>query len=150
MLKAYDFFFTFRGDTTMILSVSFGVLSGAWLNYQTGLMTTSDLPLPHIIMWPSSTMFGFLLLRTMIGFFFILLTRQISKGLSYSVLCAILKEDEDKLKKSENTWKNKHKTIVELGCKYVTCAMIGFDISYLMPQLFRFLKIERPTFFTEI
>ncbi|CAH1124432.1 unnamed protein product [Ceutorhynchus assimilis] len=139
-----------RGDTTMILSVCVGVLIGAWLNYQTGQMTSSDLSLPYIIMWPSWTMFGCLLLRTLIGFALVLLTRQLCKSLSYSFICALLKEDETKLKKSENTLQNKHKTIVDLGCKYVTCGMIGFNLVYLIPLLFRLLKIERPTFFTEL
>ncbi|XP_030753286.1 sphingosine-1-phosphate phosphatase 2-like [Sitophilus oryzae] len=139
-----------RGDTTMIISVCVGVLTGAWLNYQSGFMTTSDLPLPRVIMWPSWTMWGCLVLRTLIGFFFVFLTRQITKPLSYSFICTILKKDEQELKQSENTWANKHKTIAELGCKFVTCAMIGFNIMYLLPQLFKFLRIERPTFFTEI
>lgn len=134
----------------MILSVCVGVLVGAWLNYQTGLMTSSDLPLPRLIMWPSWSMFGCILLRTAIGFFFVLLTRQLFQSVTYSFICMLLKEDESKLKQSENTLQNKHKTIVELGCKYVTCAMIGFNILYVLPQLFRFFRIERPTFFTEI
>ncbi|KAF7272713.1 hypothetical protein GWI33_014525 [Rhynchophorus ferrugineus] len=139
-----------RGDTTMIISVCVGALMGAWLNYQTGLMTSSNLPVPHVIMWPSLTMWGCLVLRTIIGFFFVFLTRQIVKHFSYSFICALLKQDEEQLKKSENTLENKHKTIAELGCKYVTCAMIGFNILYLLPQLFRLLRIERPRFFTEI
>ncbi|XP_066260883.1 sphingosine-1-phosphate phosphatase 2-like [Euwallacea similis] len=139
-----------RGDTTMILSVCIGVLVGAWLNYQTGLMTKSNLPLPRMIMWPSWSMLGCMVLRTGIGFFFVLLTRQVFKSISYSFICMLLKEDETRLKQTENTLQNKHKTIVELGCKYVTCGMIGFNILYTLPQLFRLLRIERMTFFTEI
>lgn len=134
----------------MILSVCVGVLIGAWLNYQTGLMTISDLPLPHIIMWPSWSMFGCLLVRTLLGILCVFLTRQVFTSLSYSFICMLLKQDEIKLKQSANTLQNKHKTLVELGCKYITCAMIGFNILYTLPQVFRFLKIERPTFFTEI
>ncbi|KAJ8967489.1 hypothetical protein NQ314_002803 [Rhamnusium bicolor] len=139
-----------RGDTTMILSVCVGIHIGAWLNYQTGLMTPTELSAPYIIMWPSYTMLGCLVLRTIIGFACVLLTKQICTSATYQFLCALLREDVDNLKKSENTLQNKHKTIVELGCKYVYCAMIGFNTLYLLPQLFRFLRIERPTFFTEI
>lgn len=139
-----------RGDTTMILAVCIGILTGSWLNYQTGLMTVSNLPLPHMIMWPSWSMFGCLLLRTIIGFFFVFLTRQVFKSISYSFMCALLKQDGEKLKRSENNWQNKHKTIVDLGCKFITYGMIGFTMLYLLPQLFRFLRIERPTFCTEI
>ncbi|XP_044271390.1 sphingosine-1-phosphate phosphatase 1-like [Tribolium madens] len=139
-----------RGDTTMILSVCVGIHCGAWLNYQLGIMTTSDLTPPYAIMWPSYTMLGCTILRTIIGFALVLLTRSVSKSASYNFICAILKEDVDVLKKSDNSLTNKHKTIVDLGCKYITCGMIGFNALYLIPQLFRYLRIERPTFFTEI
>lgn len=134
----------------MILSVCVGIHIGAWLNYQTGLMTPSELTAPYVIMWPSYAMLGCMVLRTILGFACVLLMRQICKSGTYHFLCALLKEDVDELKKSENTLQNKHKTIVELCCKYVYCAMIGFNTLYLLPQLFRFLRIERPTFFTEI
>ncbi|CAH0555478.1 unnamed protein product [Brassicogethes aeneus] len=139
-----------RGDTTMILSVCVGIQIGAWLNYQTGKMSASELTAPYAIMWPSYTMLGNTLLRTIIGFAFVLLTRTVCKTFTYNIICAILREDVDNLKKSENTLQNKHKTIVDLGCKYVACAAIGFNTLYLLPQLFRFMRIERPTFFTEI
>ena len=134
----------------MILSVCVGIHVGAWLNYQLGIMTSSDLTPPYAIMWPSYTMLGCTILRTIIGFALVLLTRAISKSASYNFICALLREDADVLKKSVNSLSNKHKTIVELGCKYITCGMIGFNALYLIPQLFRYLKIERPTFFTEI
>lgn len=139
-----------RGDTTMILSVCVGIQIGSWLNFHSGLMTPSELTPPYIIMWPSYTMFGCLILRTFIGFVTVLLTKKVFTSITYNFLCAILRQDVNNLKKSENTLQNKHKTFVELSCKYVFCAMIGFNAVYVLPQLFRFLRIERPTFFTEI
>lgn len=144
-------FFNFRGDTAMIVSVCVGVQIGSWLNYQTGIMVpTEEFTAPYIIMWPSYSMLGCLILRTIIGFIFVLLTRQIFKNGTYHFLCTLLKEDAQNLKRSENTLQNKHKTFVELSCKYVYCAMIGFNTLYLLPLLFKFLRIERPTFYTEI
>lgn len=135
----------------MIISVCVGIHIGAWLNYQTGMMIpTEELTAPYIIMWPSLSMLGCLVLRTIIGFICILLTRQIFKNVTYHFLCTLLKENVQDLKKSENTLQNKHKTFVELSCKYVYCAMIGFNTLYVMPLLFKLLRIERPTFFTEI
>ncbi|KAG5890598.1 hypothetical protein JTB14_005115 [Gonioctena quinquepunctata] len=139
-----------RGDTTMILSVCVGLHIGAWLNYQMGSMTPTELVAPYVIMWPSYTMLGCMLLRTIIGFIFVLLTKKACKKIAWHSLCTLLKEDVDGLKRSENTLQNKHKTFVELCYKYMYCAMIGFNTVYLLPQLFRFLRIERPTFFTEI
>lgn len=137
----------------MIVSVCVGLHLGAWLNYQLGLMSiipTSELTPPYVIMWPSYTMLFCIFLRSLIGFSLVLLTRQVTKSVSYSFLCALLGEDVDSVKKSDNTLANKHKTFVELGCKFATCGMIGFNTMYFIPQLFRFLRLERPTFFTEI
>lgn len=134
----------------MILSVCVGIHIGAWLNFQTGIMYPPELTPPYTIIWPSYTMLGCVLLRTFLGFLGVLVTRQLAKMYSYGILCALLRKDINSLKQSENTLQNKHKTIVELGCKYVTCAMIGFNTMYLLPHLFRLLRIERLTFYTEI
>lgn len=134
----------------MIISVSVGIYIGAWLNYQSGLMAPSELAAPYVIMWPSYTMIGHMILRTVIGFTCVLLTKEIVRNATYHILCAILGENVDSLKKSENTLQNKHKNFVELSCKYAYCGLIGFNTVYLLPQLFRFMRIERPTFFTEI
>lgn len=125
-----------------------GIHIGAWLNYQLGIMSPSELSPPYAIMWPSYTMFGCLILRTLIGFMLVVLTRSVAKTVSYHCFCALLRENGDNLKKSDNSLKQK--TIVDLGCKYLTYGAIGFNFLYTIPQLFRFLRIERPTFFTEI
>lgn len=134
----------------MIVSVCVGVHIGAWLNYQTGIMTNSELRAPYTVLWPSVTMLCVALVRTVIGFALVLLTRQVAKKYSYNMLCALLRQDVDNMKKCENTFQNKHKTFVELGCKYLTCALIGFNILYSIPHLFRLLRLERPSFYTEI
>lgn len=135
----------------MIISVCVGIHIGAWLNYHTGTMVPNEeLKPPYVIMWPSYSMLGLLVLRTIIGFACVLLTRQFFKNATYYFLCTLLKENVQTLKKSENTLQNKHKTFVELSCKYVYCAMIGFNTLYVLPLLFKLVRIERPTFFTEI
>lgn len=134
----------------MVVSVCVGVHIGAWLNYQLGHMTPSELIPPYTIIWPSYTMMGQTIIRTIIGFCCVLATRAVAKTLSYSLCCTILRQNVDDLRKSENTLKNKHKTFVELSCKYFTCALIGFNTLYFLPNVFRILRIERPTFYTEI
>lgn len=134
----------------MIVSVCVGVHVGSWLNYQTGILSPAELTPPYTILWPSFTMLGCILIRTILGFIGVLLTRSVAKTYSYNVLCALVGENVETLKKSENTLQNKHKTIVELGCKYITCALIGFNTLYVLPHLFRILRIERPTFYTEV
>lgn len=134
----------------MILSVTIGVQLGAWLNYQMGVMSQPELSQPYTILWPSMTMAICTVIRTVIGFTCVFLTMKYGKKVSYSFLCALLREDADHIKKSANTVKNKHKTFVELGCKYFQCFAVGFNTMYVLPPLFRFLHIERPTFYTEI
>lgn len=134
----------------MVLSVCVGVHIGAWLNYQTGIMSHSDLPQPYTIFWPSLSMLLCTIVRTILGFALVLLTKVIGKSICYNFLCALLRVSVEDIKKSENNLQNKHKTFVELGSKYFWCAAIGFNALYLIPHLFRYLHIERPTFYTEI
>lgn len=139
-----------RGDTTMVVSVCVGLLIGSSLNYQTGKMVVSELSPPYTIIWPSLSMLGSLFLRTIIGFFLVFMTKELGSILCYNLLCTLMREDVNVLRKSENSLQNKHKNFVELGCKYVTCALIGFNTVYLIPYVFRLFRIERPTFYTEI
>lgn len=140
----------YRGDTTMVVSVCVGLHIGAWTNYQLGHMTAAELIPPYTIIWPSYTMLGQTVIRTIIGFCCVLATRVLAKSISYNFFCALLRQNVQDLKNSENTLQNKHKTFVELCCKYITYALIGFNTLYLMPNVFRLLRIERPTFYTEI
>ncbi|KAL3269846.1 hypothetical protein HHI36_008904 [Cryptolaemus montrouzieri] len=139
-----------RGDTTMVISVCVGILTGSWLNYQTGELTPSELTAPYPIMWPSLLMVGCLILRTILGYLSVLVLKVIIEKFFYSLMCTLLRQDETNLKQLAHSLENKHKTIVELASKYLTCSLIGVSIIYTIPQLFRFLRIERPTFFTEI
>lgn len=134
----------------MVISVCVGILTGSWLNYQTGELTPSDLKAPYPIMWPSSIMFGCLIMRSILGFSCIGLLKAASENIFYSCFCTLLRQDEANLKQSEHSLDNKYKTIVELATKYFTCSFIGFSITYILPQFFKYLRIERPNFFTEI
>ncbi|KAK9886069.1 hypothetical protein WA026_014853 [Henosepilachna vigintioctopunctata] len=139
-----------RGDTTMVISVCVGILIGSWLNYQTGELSPSELTPPYPIMWPSFLMVGCLILRSFIGYIFIALIKTYGEKLCFSFMCALLRQDEINLKQLAHSLQNKHKTIAELASKYIICSLIGLSITYNLPQLFKFLRIERPTFFTEI
>ncbi|KAB0794671.1 hypothetical protein PPYR_11510 [Photinus pyralis] len=139
-----------RGDTTMVVSVCVGLLIGSWLNFQMGRMALPELRPPYTILWPSVAMVGYSLLRTFIGFLCVIIVRMTAKSLSYNFLCALLRQDVDLIRKSANSLDNKHKNFVELACKFVTCALIGFNTIFLIPYIFRLMRIERLTFYTEI
>lgn len=139
-----------RGDTTLIVSVCAGILTGAWVNYQLGNLVAADQDPPYQIIWPSKEMLGCTILRTILGFCGILATRGIAKSVSYAFICALLGKDKNKLRNSENSLDNKNKIIVELSYKYFTYALIGLNTTYILPNVFDLLKINRPTYYTEI
>lgn len=134
----------------MIISVCLGVQIGAWTNYQMGFLFESKATQPYAIIWPTYEMFGLCALRTIIGFCCILSTRALCKSASYATLCALLKLNSKELKFTKDSLENKQKIIVELGYKFITYLLMGFNTLYSMPTVFRMLGIERPTFYTEI
>ncbi|XP_003700813.3 sphingosine-1-phosphate phosphatase 2 [Megachile rotundata] len=139
-----------RGDTTMVVSVTTGIHVGAWLNYNTGVMVTPPTPPPYHIIWPSYTMFGCMILRTILGFCNILAAKSICKSFSYGILCAILKTNPKDLMRSQNYSENKYKVLVDLVYKYFYCFVIGVNTVYFLPNFFTMIGIERPSFYTEI
>ena len=141
---------TFRGDTTMVVSVCIGVHIGAWTNYQLGVMSEYPVPPPYAIIWPSYEMLGLSALRTVIGFCCIVATRALCKSASYATVCTLLRLNSRELKNSKNSIENRQKITVELSYKFITYALLGFNTLYLLPNVFRLIGIERPTFYTEI
>ncbi|XP_039751565.1 sphingosine-1-phosphate phosphatase 1-like isoform X2 [Pararge aegeria] len=139
-----------RGDTTMIVSVCAGILTGSWTNYQLGHMVASTSDPPYTIIWPSIEMLGTSLLRTILGFCGVLATRAIAKSVSYAFVCALLGRDKNELRNSEDSLDNKNKIIVECSYKYFTYGLIGFNTTYVFPNVFELLLINRPTYYTEI
>uniref|UniRef100_A0A1B6D3K7 Phosphatidic acid phosphatase type 2/haloperoxidase domain-containing protein n=1 Tax=Clastoptera arizonana TaxID=38151 RepID=A0A1B6D3K7_9HEMI len=139
-----------RGDSTVILSVCVGIYIGAWINYQLGYMSFVSYPPPYTIIWPSYGMIGLGLLRTVIGLIGIIATLAVCKSASYATLSALLQVHSDELQNSCTSQNSKARTIVELGYKYVTYLLLGINIVYLLPNVFKLLSIQRPTFYTEI
>ncbi|KAJ9590722.1 hypothetical protein L9F63_016238 [Diploptera punctata] len=139
-----------RGDTTMVVSVCIGVHIGAWTNYQLGVMSEHPDPPPYAIIWPSYEMLGLSALRTVIGFCCIVATRALCKSASYATVCTLLRLNSRELRNSRNSIENRQKITVELSYKFITYALLGFNTLYLLPNVFRLIGIERPTFYTEI
>ncbi|XP_047001563.1 sphingosine-1-phosphate phosphatase 2-like [Schistocerca americana] len=139
-----------RGDTTIVVSVSTGILIGAWLNYQLGNLYESSLSPPYTIIWPSYEMLGLATLRTAIGFCCLIATRAVGKSASYATVCALLRLSSKEIRESQYSIENKQKIIVEISYKYITYFLMGINTAYLLPNVFRLIGIERPTFYTEI
>ncbi|XP_035910730.1 sphingosine-1-phosphate phosphatase 1-like [Anopheles stephensi] len=139
-----------RGDTALTVSVCAGIELGAWLHYHLGEFQQPAQPPPYAIIWPSYSMFGLLLLRTVLGLCCIVASRAFAKSISYAFVCFILGRDKNELRQSEDTLENKNKIIVELSYKLFTYGVIGFNTQYLLPSVFKLLNIGRPDFYTEI
>lgn len=136
----------------MIMSVATGILVGSWVNYQLGALQPPDLSStrPYCIIWPTIDMLGLMVLRTILGLCCVMATRAIGKSIAFAVVCMLLGRDQNEVKASESTLENRDKIIVELSYKFFVCIMIGFNISCLLPNVFKMLNIGRPDFYTEI
>lgn len=134
----------------MVVAVTAGVHVGAWINYHLGVLSTPTLPPPYKIIWPTYSVLGHLVLRTMLGFCSIIATKALCKTLSYATISAILRVNSEELMNSENHLDNKNKIFVDLVYKYVACFMIGLNTVYLLPNVFTMIGVERPTFYTEM
>lgn len=133
----------------MTVSVAMGIHIGAWCNYQFGYMQPATTLPPYNIIWPTYGMLGLSLLRTILGLCGVMATRAFGKSISYAFVCILLGKDKTELRNSPNSLENRDKTIVELCYKYFTFGLIGINIQYLLPNVFKMLNIHRPDLYTE-
>nr|UVW99780.1 sphingosine-1-phosphate phosphatase [Nephotettix cincticeps] len=136
-----------RGDTTIIMGFCTGLYIGAWTNYHRGVMKEPPLPPPYTIIWPSWPMFGTGVLRTVIGLCSVVATVAVCKSAQHAVERCVLCDNSSP---TANTRNSLARSLVELTCKYISYCLIGFNVLYLMPNVFKMLSIERPTFYTEV
>lgn len=135
-----------RGDTVVILGSCVGLNTGAWMNYQLGIIHGPPLDPPYPVIWPSYGMLGMSFLRLVIGLSVVVATRAIVKSAAYATLRGLVGSKD----KSYITSATKREVIVELTYKFITYATVGFNVVYLAPVVFRYIGIERPTFHTEV
>nr|UCK81541.1 sphingosine-1-phosphate phosphatase 1 [Arenicola marina] len=134
---------TARGDTTLILAVAAGISVGHWVSFQYGFMHKAPTSPPYDIIPPTWQWFGEMLMRLSIGVVILFSTRAVFKAMTLNATCWLAGVDRRD--------KAAHQNIrIELPCKFITYAAIAFNTVYLAPQVFRYLGIERETFFTEI
>jgi len=136
-----------RGDTCVIAAVFSGIELGTWFNYRLGLLNLTNASSHHTI--DTSNLYS-LAARTVIGLVIVGLTEFIGKSVSFSLLCSMINEDKKKLKSSENSVKNVKKTFVDLTSKFVTYSILGFNTMVLVPTVYKYLSIQRDSFFSEI
>lgn len=89
-------------------------------------------------------------LRTVIGLSIAGASEFVGKLLSYSALCIYYGVDNKKLKEMPNSLDNTVKNFIDQTSKFLTYSFLGFNVVFLVPQLFKFLNIQRDSFYTEI
>ncbi|CAF0922054.1 unnamed protein product [Rotaria sordida] len=131
---------TARSDTTVILGSTFGLLSSATIMQKFDLLERPLTPPIYSIITPN---LGFCVLRTIIGLLIIYATRQIVKTIVLRITSLIYGLD----------WKDpeiKRLAKVELPYYYLTYFVIGFNIAFTCPLVFRMIGINRDYSYTEL
>jgi len=134
---------TARGDTTLILGVGSGIGLGHWFSFQYDFMQRSTTLPPYQIIWPTWHWFGQMLLRLALGVVILIATRVVMKLLSYNLVCYVVGVSKEDMRAHK-------KLSVELPYKLITYTFVAFNSVFLAPQIFRYLGIERETYFTEL
>jgi hypothetical protein len=124
-----------------------GVELGTWLNYQIGYLNDNNvtLPLEYGINSYNSIFF-----RTIVGLAIAGLTEFIGKLVVYDSLCLYFKKDKQILKETANSVDNTEKNFIDLSTKFVTYAVLGVNVVFFVPLIYKFLNIQRDSFYTEI
>ncbi|CAG7731341.1 unnamed protein product [Allacma fusca] len=121
-----------RGDTVVILGSAVGLITGAWMNYQLGIISSNgpaiDMPFP--VMWPSYKMLGLSLLRLVIGLCIVLITRQIAKSTTKTFFAGLVQSKNISCVSNPTS----REIFVELSNKFVTYLIVGFNIVFLAPR----------------
>ena len=72
------------------------------------------------------------------------------KPFTYFIACCLLGENMTKLQRQKHDVANKNKLIAELSYKFVTYVIIGINVLFVAPFVFRTIGCERATFHTEV
>jgi sphingosine-1-phosphate phosphatase 1 len=131
---------TARADTAIIIGTVVGFSVGAFFNNQLGFLQKPDYPPLYDIRSPSIV---HLVLRTLIGLLILIAIRQIFKTFLLRLICFIYNCDH-------NDPIVRRKKKIELPYNYITYFVIGLNIAFLSPYLFRLLGIERDYSYTEL
>jgi len=118
------------------------------VNYQSNYIPHDGIELvgspPYHIKTPDLEWVKMALLRMVIGYSSLFLTRASMKQMTYKMSCWIFRLNPEEYEK------NKKLMIVELPYKYLTYCAISLNVVYFSPLIFRFFDIERPTAWTEV
>lgn len=134
---------TARGDTTIIIGTVCGFSVGAFLNNQFGFWVRPSEPPLYDILFPNALGYLHLVVRTALGILMFLACRYILKKSLLRLICHLNRLDyQDPASKKLKC--------VELPYYYLSYFVLGTNIAFMSPFVFRMLNIERDERYTEL
>lgn len=134
---------TTRGDTAIVIGTVIGFSLGASLNNYIGLLNKPDKPPLYDIRYPDAFGFFTVFVRTFLGMTILLATRQLVKPFWKYILCKLFcvnSKDIEGMRKKR----------IEIPHYYLTYLILGFNVTFSSPYIFRLLNIERDYEYTEL
>jgi sphingosine-1-phosphate phosphatase 1 len=134
---------TARGDTTIIIGTVAGFSVGAYLNNHLGYLERPAEPPLYDIHFPNALGYVFGVVRTILGLLMFLACRQILKKSLLRFICYLNGRDY-------KDPQSKRLKAVELPYNYFSYFVLGMNIAFMSPFVFRLLNIERDYSYTEL
>ena len=134
---------TTRKDTVITMGTCMGFLMGSCLNHRIGLIHQPDTPPLYDINYPDALGWFNVFLRTALGMAVLLATKIFFMFFFKHFLCLVFNQDRT----NPDTFRKK---LIELPLYYFTYFLLGINVTFTSPYIFRLLGIERDYSFTEI
>uniref|UniRef100_A0A1A8C6Z2 Sphingosine-1-phosphate phosphatase 1 n=2 Tax=Nothobranchius kadleci TaxID=1051664 RepID=A0A1A8C6Z2_NOTKA len=131
-----DTWSTSRGDTAQILGTGAGVALASHVNHYLGLLpdpTPDHLPFTMPVI--SASLVGVALLRLVLGVLVLVATRALMKLLTIPLVCWVFGVP------SGDTRKARQHMEVELPYRYLVYGTVGFNVLFLVPLLFSYVRL---------
>lgn len=134
---------TTRSDTAIVIGTVIGFSIGCSLNNYFGLLNKPDRPPLYDIRYPDALGIFAVFVRTVLGMILLIATRQFFKPFWKRILCTVFFQDPMKIE-------SMRKKRIEIPLNYLTYMIVGFNVTFLSPYIFRLLNIERDYEYTEL
>ncbi|XP_056250307.1 sphingosine-1-phosphate phosphatase 1-like [Seriola aureovittata] len=132
-----DTWSTSRGDTAQILGTGAGVALASHVNNYLGLLPdpTPD-QLPLIMPALSVGLAGTAMLRLVLGVLVLMATRALMKAITIPLVCRVFGVPSGDVRKARQHME------VELPYRYIVYGTVGFNVLFLVPLLFSYMRLS--------
>ncbi len=113
------------------------------MNNYIGFISKPDKEPLYDIIYPHGFGYVVVLIRTILGMMVLLATREICKPILKNILFRLFNQD----KSNPDSFKKKR---IELPLNYLTYFILGVNVTFTSPYIYRCLNIERDLRYTEL